>query len=102
VYHDKGYVFPQTFGFRKNADSHPDCMFSEGNRHTWRIEQGNQWRVNGGQQRLLLKAGKPVVTDIFTDDHAGGLSVRFLLHETVVVFLVVSGAGEGEGFLSAS
>jgi hypothetical protein len=52
--------------------------------------------TRGGQEGLFLKARKPFIADIFTDDGA-----VFLFDETVVVFLVVTAVGEGEELLFA-
>jgi hypothetical protein len=42
--------------------------------------------IDGGREGLPLKPFEPVVTGVFADNGA-----VFLLYETVVVFLVVSG-----------
>ena len=58
------------------------------------IKQGNQGPVDGGEEGLLLKTRKAVVTNVFTN-HGSVV----LLNKLVVIFLMVAATGEGEGFL---
>jgi hypothetical protein len=75
--------------------SYSDFVFKFLGRHE-EVTEGCQEGIDGGQEGLFLKAREPVIADVFADDGA-----VFLLHETVVVFLVVAAACEGEGFFGA-
>jgi hypothetical protein len=54
-----------------------------------KVQQGRQRRIHGGQERLFLKALKPVIPRVFTDDG---------VIEAVIVFHMVTVAGKEEFF----
>ena len=60
------------------------------------VKQRYQRRIHGGQERLFLNATEAAVAEVFPDDRS-----VFLFDETVVIFLVVTAAGEGDIFLFA-
>ena len=60
------------------------------------VKKRDQRFIDGGQKRLFFKPFEPVVPGVFTDNRA-----VLLLYETVVVFLVVAAAGEGDALLFA-
>jgi hypothetical protein len=54
-----------------------------------KVEQGNQWPADGGEEGLFLKALKPVIAGVFTDH--GSI---FLLRKAVVILFAVTAAGK--------